>query len=313
MISKLLRIYKKSYGLRQICNISVYIVHSACTVHLLNLPERSAKRDIIHGVRQLEEIAESWLCARRSLAIIDVLARKWDIEMPEEASTVLQRCIAKFGSYAESYKTGQGSKARSRSDVHVSSPAIKVESSDSYVAADQSALQETPVQGLSTFAFSRPLAPQDNRSPVSLTSQMAADFPFMSNRSILDSNGQVSLPSGEITAGQPVMGITPTSSNEPYRYNDGQLTAGHDWCLNDQSQYATGFGNWELIDPAAGPQWISNLPQTSEAAIDMDFGLKSAPLDPSWPMAGFSVLGNLAAYDEKAFGSTAACLSSAPM
>src|SRR5882762_2838957 len=63
-ISKILRIYKRSYGLRQVCNIVIYIAHSACTIHLLNLPEKNAKRDVIHGLRNLEEIAESWLCAR---------------------------------------------------------------------------------------------------------------------------------------------------------------------------------------------------------------------------------------------------------
>ena len=58
MISKLMRLYKRSHGLRQICNIAVYIVHSACTIHLLNLPDKNARRDIVHGVKHLEEIAE---------------------------------------------------------------------------------------------------------------------------------------------------------------------------------------------------------------------------------------------------------------
>ena len=95
-ISKLLRLYKRSYGLRQICNIVVYIAHSACTIHLLNLPEKNAKRDITHGVKQLEEIAEGWLCARRTLRVISVQARRWNIELPEEAATVLARTNAKF-------------------------------------------------------------------------------------------------------------------------------------------------------------------------------------------------------------------------
>ena len=37
MISKLMRLYKRSHGLRQIPNIAVYIAHAACTIHLLNL------------------------------------------------------------------------------------------------------------------------------------------------------------------------------------------------------------------------------------------------------------------------------------
>lgn len=101
-ISKLMRLYKKLYDLRQICNIAVYMVHSACAIHMLNLPEKTAKRDVIHGVRHLEEIAEDWLCARRSLSILSVLARKWKIELPEEAALVLQRTDEKYGTVSTS-------------------------------------------------------------------------------------------------------------------------------------------------------------------------------------------------------------------
>ncbi|KAK2027993.1 fungal-specific transcription factor domain-containing protein [Colletotrichum zoysiae] len=101
-ISKLMRLYKKTWNLRQICNIAVYMIHSACTIHMLNLPEKTAKRDIIHGVKHLEEIAEDWLCARRTLSIISVLARKWNVELPEEASAVLQRTDDKYGTFSTS-------------------------------------------------------------------------------------------------------------------------------------------------------------------------------------------------------------------
>lgn len=96
-ISKLMRLYKKLYNHRQICNIAVYMLHSACTIHLLNVPEKTAKRDIIHGVKQLEEMTEDWLCARRTLSIISVLARKWNCELPEEAAAVLRRTDEKYG------------------------------------------------------------------------------------------------------------------------------------------------------------------------------------------------------------------------
>lgn len=98
-ISKLLRIYKRSYGLQQICNLAVYIAHSACTIHLLNLPDKNAQRDIIHGLKHLEEIAESWLCARRTLRILDQSASKWNIELPHQAFLVLERTHAKYGSW----------------------------------------------------------------------------------------------------------------------------------------------------------------------------------------------------------------------
>lgn len=78
------------------------MVHSACTIHLLNLPEPDAKRDIIHGVKNLEEIAQDWLCARRTLSIISVLARKWKSDLPDEASAVLARTDAKYGFFSTS-------------------------------------------------------------------------------------------------------------------------------------------------------------------------------------------------------------------
>jgi hypothetical protein len=67
---------------------------------LLNLPEKTAKRDIIHGVKHLEEIAEDWLCARRTLSILSVLARKWKINLPEEATVVFTRTDAKYGFFS---------------------------------------------------------------------------------------------------------------------------------------------------------------------------------------------------------------------
>lgn len=97
MISKLLRLYKRTHGLRQICNIAVYITHSACTVHLLNLPDKNAARDVVHGLKHLEEIAESWLCARRTLGILHLVAKRWNSELPEEASKTFLRCDTKFG------------------------------------------------------------------------------------------------------------------------------------------------------------------------------------------------------------------------
>lgn len=96
-ISKLLRLYKRTHGLRQICNVAVYIAHSACTIHILNLPDKNAKRDIIHGVKHLEEIGESWTCARRTLRMLSTSAAKWKIELPDEAAATFTRTAAKWG------------------------------------------------------------------------------------------------------------------------------------------------------------------------------------------------------------------------
>lgn len=98
-ISKLLRIYKRSYGFSQICNIAVYIAHTALTIHLLTLPDKVAQRDVVHGLRHLEEMGESWLCARRTLRILDISANKWQVELPNEAAAIFERTHMKWGSW----------------------------------------------------------------------------------------------------------------------------------------------------------------------------------------------------------------------
>jgi hypothetical protein len=98
-VSKLMRVYKRSYGLKQICNIAVYIAHTACTIHLLNLPDKNAQRDVIHGLRNLEEMAEGWLCARRTLRILDISATKWQVTLPPEATSIFERTHHKWGSW----------------------------------------------------------------------------------------------------------------------------------------------------------------------------------------------------------------------
>ncbi|KAL4919728.1 fungal-specific transcription factor domain-containing protein [Aspergillus aurantiobrunneus] len=98
-ISKLLRLYKRTYGFKQICNIAVYIAHTALTIHLLNIPERNAQRDVIHGLRHLEEMGEFWLCARRTLRILDISASKWQVQLPREAIIVFEQTHARWGSW----------------------------------------------------------------------------------------------------------------------------------------------------------------------------------------------------------------------
>ncbi|KAK5188394.1 hypothetical protein LTR47_011820 [Exophiala xenobiotica] len=96
-VSKLLRLYKRTHGLRQICNIAIYIAHSACTIHLLSLPDKNARRDISHRVRHLEEMGECWTAARRTLQVLRQCADRWKIEIPEEAEMVFTRVGNKWG------------------------------------------------------------------------------------------------------------------------------------------------------------------------------------------------------------------------
>jgi hypothetical protein len=87
---------------------------------MLNLPEKTAKRDIIHGVKHLEEIAEDWLCARRTLCILSVLTRKWNVDLPEEAAVVLQRADEKWGTVSTSDVPSPN-----RSSINIATPSPK--------------------------------------------------------------------------------------------------------------------------------------------------------------------------------------------
>ena len=117
-ISKLLRIYKRTYGLRQIVNLAVYIAHTACTIHLLNLPEKNAGRDLIHGLKHLEEIAEGWPCARKTLRILSIVAQKWRIELPEEAGKLLERTDVKFAAFSPVDQMSPKQEASSANNHH---------------------------------------------------------------------------------------------------------------------------------------------------------------------------------------------------
>lgn len=261
MISKLLRLYKRSHGLRQICNIAVYIAHSACTIHLLTLPDKNARRDIIHGVKHLEEIAEGWLCARRTLAILSVLARKWKVELPEEAALVLARTDAKFGPF--------------KGDVS-SPPADQRRQSQSVMDSAQFTAQQTSQDTAATSHANRYF----NGAQVPATiAQSGATMGGAVVRSPSDDNGSAlsrlppprdanglraqQYPSAAPTPQQQAAQSRHRSKNSmnAARNNDASpsdmfggieqlLRDSSDWAYRDQAQLATGFGNWGMpIDP----------------------------------------------------------------
>lgn len=294
-ISKLMRLYKRTYGLRQICNIAVYMVHSACTIHLLNLPDKAAKRDIVHGVKHLEEIAEDWLCARRTLSILSVLARKWGIEMPEEARGVLDRTDAKYGTF-------------STADV----PSPKAD-----LLAQHAAVTPPAPERLSGSQMSTPphLSPARYNTPESgYMAESAAAGMMMPNNLAALSGGAYAGAMG-LNADNPVMNMTasylhrqqpyslPPSARRPPSVAQQQqqqlqqqqqqqamtsaagapgltrqvspstmfggveaLVESQDWWLRDQASLAVGFENWEGLE----------MEGEGELAMGLDLGLGNA-------------------------------------
>lgn len=282
-ISKLLRIYKRSYGLRQICNIAVYIVHSACTIHLLNLPERNAKRDLIHGVRNLEEIAEGWLCARRTLRVLDVSANKWHIELPSEAVAVFERTHTKWGSWGSwDNETSPESLAETPMDESSSAPAETQSRHHQQQQPRQAALPNGRVPYHSTgAAFQQPAffpnvpqiqPPNDGRSFDNFNQHIQVPVPTQQNY-LTVSQGYPSLNAvpnpmssdSRWTANNPQDAScnNSNSSNSPVAvigtppmpvFNglpEHLMEENQDWWLRDQSALALGLENW-------GEGWAAN-------------------------------------------------------
>ncbi|SMY27586.1 unnamed protein product [Zymoseptoria tritici ST99CH_1A5] len=237
MISKLMRLYKRSHGLRQICNIAVYIAHSACTIHLLNLPDKNAKRDIVHGVKHLEEIAESWLCARRTLAIMSMLATKWKVDLPDEAAAVLARTDAKFSSYHREIQSPASSQRRE---------------SDLMSVPEHLAMQptQTPALVQPTTAHNSPL--YNTASPMFVPAAIGA-------------SGSAIFPSAATTPATPQNQARQHSTRAGASPSDmfggveQLLRDSHDWAYRDQAQFATGFGNWNSTPDADTAAWAANM------------------------------------------------------
>ncbi|KAJ6274679.1 dna repair protein rad5 [Bipolaris maydis] len=225
MISKLLRLYKRSHGLRQICNICVYIAHSACTIHLLNLPEKNAKRDIIHGVKHLEEIAEGWLCARRTLGILSVLAKRWNVELPEEAATVLSRTDAKFGPWSEVSTPKAQRRASVQTNQH---PSPADQASPSLQPYSMNVANMTAPQLYNRTAITNNSS-QPPTTPQSYSATLNAPTPA-------STQGRRSVDGGHTTAGN--------SPSQLFGGVDQLLREGQDWIYRDQTQLATDFENW---------------------------------------------------------------------
>jgi hypothetical protein len=271
-----MRLYKRTYGLRQICNIAVYMVHSACTIHLLNLPDTAAKRDIAHGVKHLEEIAEDWLCARRTLSILSVLARKWNIELPEEAAIVLARTDAKYGTFSTSDvpspKTDCGSShssacASPQSPLYVPSPPQQ----PLYYPRDRKIVTSAPPIGnigsissgiINTMDLST--HPQNALSSGTPPTAVNGSMRVLPDNNMQIGNtyqqqGKYSIP----VSRQNGMGQQPSSGTSPATLTRqvspslifggvDALVESQDWWLKDQASLALGFDNWGGLDPADG-------------------------------------------------------------
>ena len=302
-VSKLMRLYKRTYGLRQICNIAVYIVHSACTIHLLSLPEKTAKRDIIHGVKHLEEIAEDWLCARRTLSILSVLARKWKIELPDEASVVFARTDAKYGTFSTADvpspkaelvvatpPSAATSPPRAPSQIpqnsqrqnqlkqslysYLPGPQYSTQNGRMNLAprqkSPQSQIQQSvsPVQNLKQD-------PSSNIGSMSIPNEpLISSVPYTRYNTSAATSRSTFTPANDLARSDSFATSEPTSTRQvsPTTLFGGvdALVESQDWWLRDQASLAMGFDNWMSGDMSGGSPGVNGTGNANSGRGDMN-------------------------------------------
>ncbi|CAP71256.1 uncharacterized protein PODANS_6_3660 [Podospora anserina S mat+] len=314
-ISKLMRLYKKMYNLRQICNIAVYMVHSACTIHMLNLPEKTAKRDIIHGIKHLEEIAEDWLCARRTLSILSVLARKWNVELPEEASLVLNRTDEKYGTFSTSDVPSPNKSSHYSAQSPQSLPASpnsKAEHSppNPYLYPSSHQHQQMTFESrlpaasmspdiLANFSVAGLQLPQSQSHTASTT---AATSPMA--MSVAD---PLSAMNAWSTVSQPPQPPMPSYNPSPFNpnprrhisSNSGYVIDGQDWYIKDGVNWQQNFETWGMSPNGGGPQQTNQGPSNGDpSSLFMFRGLNGGGRGGNeMDTGGFDNLGSMGTLD----------------
>ncbi|ETI21679.1 hypothetical protein G647_08026 [Cladophialophora carrionii CBS 160.54] len=270
-ISKLFRLYKRTHGLRQICNIAIYIVHSACTIHLLNLPDKNARRDIIHGVKHLEEMGECWTAARRTLRVLRLCAERWSIEMPEEAEMVYTRIRVKWGLSPGAPSPVSPESLANMAQQISSQPVPDLMARNVQQQQQQSqVLRYTSVSqfhtGLTALMAPSPAETVDSRrtsSGMSLPPVSAAELSRDAQR-IRASTYLTKAQQDAWNAHQARLAATSAANSSNRVAGSGEQNAARmfggvdslieetqDWIFRDQNQFAMGFGNWGS-DP---PDW----------------------------------------------------------
>ena len=269
-ISKLLRLYKRTHGLRQIINKVVYIAHSACTIHLLNLPDKNAKRDIVHGIKQLEEIGECWTAARRTIRILQQCAEKWQIDLPGEALACFTRTRVRWGTPEPGTGPVSPDTFSSMAQQFTSRPVVEMMAQN----VQQQRQHESPHQ-MHSLSFS----PNDYDMSASAVPSPSGPYNMMPSPATYSTPPQV-VP--ESTRNNPLRQATQLTREQQQAWNNLQtringsqrqqatnsssisaaslfggveslIGENQDWWFNDQTQLAQGFGNWN----APEPDWTS--------------------------------------------------------
>ena len=229
-IAKLMRLYKRTWGLRHICNIAVYMVHIACIIHLLNLPNKTAARNIVDGISHLEEIGEEWLCARRTLRIIGMMAAQWKCTLPDDAVIILKRSAEKFSGVQEKSTVPIESIETSSREIP---PVPKSNGSNVYESMIQEAVSNAPLIDHRTAAIAPPnqIANDFNNPQLNMPPQ-AFSMPYQNSY----------IQSADIGVPMTAAGGFPDLMMNFPEQNLG--IDNHDWFLYGNTSLHQNFGGW---------------------------------------------------------------------
>lgn len=90
--------FRSTYGLRRVCLLATSLLLSASTIHLLNMPSEESTTHLSQGVRDLQAMSFNHRFAARCVEIIQSLAARWNIVLPEEALAVTSVAYERFAS-----------------------------------------------------------------------------------------------------------------------------------------------------------------------------------------------------------------------
>lgn len=89
-ISSLASTYNRIYGLRCSIVTLTHLICTACIIHLLDLPDISAARDLEQGIRDLKNLAVNHAIANRYLHTILGLSEQWHMRLPENVARAVE-------------------------------------------------------------------------------------------------------------------------------------------------------------------------------------------------------------------------------
>lgn len=188
----------------------------------------------MHGCKHLEEISAGWICASRTLGILSLLAKKWQVELPEEAAAVLARTDRRNGPFAR--PSDPMVDPQQQAFLNLTAAAVKAKQD----AETSPAVTMSPTQQLaqSSGTYTIP-AQQMNIMPNQ--NQFAADTAPQSS-----SKDQMTDQTRLYQAYE-----KDPSPSEMFGGVDQLIRDSQDWIYRESQQVATGFENWDdlSMDP----------------------------------------------------------------